>query len=243
MTPDKLVNTVSPKFQALGGAFYFHPDTLARGKELGLDGFRFYVLGRGGVLGDVESRVVTSAFGYFNAPLVDKLWNSAKAKVEPRQAAREYLACGHALARTKLADTAGLDAFCAAAEAVVAAADPGALALFAGISAEPLPDDAPARAYQLTSVLREHRGSAHLAAVRAVGLSPKVAHTIKRPTDVANFGYGPEEVPEITDEDRARHARAEEITNLIEAPAYGVLDDAGATALAAGVDGIEAAFA
>ena len=40
----------------IGAAFYFHPDTVARGKEAGLDGFRFYILGRGGVLGDVEDR-------------------------------------------------------------------------------------------------------------------------------------------------------------------------------------------
>lgn len=43
----------------IGAAFYFHPDTLARGKAAGLDGFRFYILGRGGVLGDVEPAVVT----------------------------------------------------------------------------------------------------------------------------------------------------------------------------------------
>ncbi|MGI9594675.1 MAG: helix-turn-helix domain-containing protein, partial [Acidimicrobiales bacterium] len=50
---------------AAGAAFYVNPDTLARGKELGLDGFRFYVLGRGGVMGDVPAKVVESAFGYF----------------------------------------------------------------------------------------------------------------------------------------------------------------------------------
>ena len=110
-------------------------------------------------------------------------------------------------------------------------ADPGALALFAGISSEALPDDPPARAYQLACVLREHRGSAHLAAVRAVGLSPRVAHAIKRPDDVESFGYGPGDVPEITEEHRAKHARAEELTNVIEGPAFAVLDAAGATAL------------
>ena len=243
MTPDQLINSVSPKLQSVGAAFYFNPQTIARGKELGLDGFRFYFLGRGGVLGDVEARVVASAFGYFNPPLVDKLWNSAKEKRAPREAGRAYLAAAHQLARDTLGDVAGLEAFCAAAEAVDAAADPAALPLYAGISAEPLPEDAPARAYQLACVLREHRGSAHLAAVRAVGLSPKVAHFIKRPGDTAAFGYGPDDAPEITDEDRAKHARAEEVTNLIEAPAYAVLDDAGAKALQDGADAMAAAFA
>jgi hypothetical protein len=242
VTPDNLVNTISLPVQKVGAAFYFHPDTVARGKELGLDGFRFYFLGRGGVLGDVEPRVVSSAFGYFNPSLVDKMWTTAKAKVEPRQAAREYLACAHALARTTLADTADLDGFCSAAEAVVAAADPGALALYAGLSAEPLPDDAPARAYQLACVLREHRGSAHLVAIRAAGLSPKVAHAIKRPDDVASFGYAPEDIPEISDDERARHAEAEETTNRIERPAYAALDEAQAEALAKGVAAMAKAF-
>jgi hypothetical protein len=241
---DQLISDISPKIQALGAAFYFQPETVARGKELGLDGFRFYFLGRGGVLGDVEGRVVASAFGYFSPPLVDKIWSSAKerASVGPREAAREYLACAHAFGRAKFADIAGLDGFCGAAQAVVAAAaaDPGALALFAGISAEALPDDLPARAYQLACVLREHRGSAHLAAVRAAGLSPRVAHAIKRPTEVETFGWGADEVAAVTDEDRARHARAEELTDVIEGPAYAVLDAAQATALRDATDAMAA---
>ena len=57
MTPTELVQAACPKIGSLGGAFYFDKETLAKGKELGLDGFRFYFLGRGGVLGDVEPRV------------------------------------------------------------------------------------------------------------------------------------------------------------------------------------------
>ncbi len=62
----------------LGASHYFAPGTVAIGKERGIDGFRFYFLGRGGVLGDVESEVVASAFGYFHPALVEKMWNSAK---------------------------------------------------------------------------------------------------------------------------------------------------------------------
>ena len=69
-----LVREISDPINTIGSAFYFHPDTLTRGKELGLDGFRFYFLGRGGVLGDVEPAVVVSAYGYFSTPLVTKIW-------------------------------------------------------------------------------------------------------------------------------------------------------------------------
>ncbi|MEL6893130.1 MAG: hypothetical protein AAFP84_16170 [Actinomycetota bacterium] len=75
---------------AIGAHFYFHPSTVAAGKELGLDGFRFYVLGRGGALGDVSGSVVRAAFGYFDQGLVDKMWNSAKETVAPLTAAQAY---------------------------------------------------------------------------------------------------------------------------------------------------------
>ncbi len=39
------------------------------------------------------------------------------------------------------------------------------MALFAGVRAEPVPDDAPAAAIHQAMVLREMRGSAHLAAI------------------------------------------------------------------------------
>ncbi len=63
-TPEEFMATAHPTIGTLGFAFYVVPETLERGKALGLDGFRFYFLGRGGVSGDVEAPVVKSAFGY-----------------------------------------------------------------------------------------------------------------------------------------------------------------------------------
>jgi len=224
----------------IGAAFYFHPDTLARGKELNLDGFRFYVLGRGGVLGDVEPEVIRSAFGYFAPGLVEKIWNSAKERVAPRDAARAYIACNQELGRRTLADVDGLDAFVEAAGVVIDAVDPGALALFAGVKSEPVPDDTPAAAIHQAMVLRELRGSAHLVANAAVGLPTAVAHAIKRPDDVANFGY--REPPTVTDDDRARHQRAETVTDDVLERAYARLTDAQADALVAGAAAMHAAL-
>ena len=53
MTPLEIVQQTSPTINQAGNRFYFDADTMAKGQELGLDGFRFYFLGRGGVLGDV----------------------------------------------------------------------------------------------------------------------------------------------------------------------------------------------
>ncbi|MEZ5261602.1 MAG: hypothetical protein AB7W59_11640 [Acidimicrobiia bacterium] len=218
MTPQELVSAAAPKIGSLGAKFYFHPDTVATGKANNLDGFRFYFLGRGGVLGDVEPSVVQSAFGYFDGALVDKIWSSAKERMEPRAAARLYLQCNAELARKTIADVPDLEAFCTAAEKIVAAAEPSGLALFAGIAAEPLPEDAPARALQLVAVLRELRGSAHLVAVVANGLAPAVAHAIKRPDDVKTFGYV--DMPPIADADRAKLDAAEAMTDAIVLPAF-----------------------
>jgi len=82
MSPDELITTVCPTIGTFGAAYYFAPRTLARGRAMGLDGFRFYFLGRGGVLGDVEAPVVASAFGYFELSLVQAVWDSARAKAE-----------------------------------------------------------------------------------------------------------------------------------------------------------------
>ena len=234
-----LVKAACPKLADLGAAFYFDPATVAKGKELGLDGFRFYFLGRGGVLGDVEPAVIRSAFGYFEPGLITKIWNSAKERMAPREAASAYLECAHEFGRKAFADLDGLDAYCAAAEAVRDAANPAALPLFAGLSSEPLPDDAPARAMQLNAVLREYRGSVHLLAIRAKGLDDSVAHAIKRPDDVPTFGW--QEPPTVTDDDRAKHTAAEELTDELVLEAYGVLDDEGGAALLAGLEAMEAA--
>ncbi|HLN18288.1 MAG TPA: hypothetical protein VK277_16225 [Acidimicrobiales bacterium] len=242
-TTDELVATACPAINDMGWAFYFVPETLERGKEFGLDGLRFYFLGRGGVLGDVEAPVVASALGYFKPSLVEKMWNTAREKVDPREAARAYLECGAAFGRQQFSDLPGLEAFCAAAGAVNDAADPAALALYAGVAALPLADDPPARAMQLLTVLREYRGSAHLVAVVASGLTPREAHYIKRPDDWAMFGWGEDEVPEITEEHRARKAAAEELTDALVRPAYAAVDEEGARAVLDGLEAMGAALA
>ena len=240
MNPEQLISTAAPLAGDIGAAFYFAPATLARGKELGLDGLRFYVLGRGGVLGDVEPRVVVSAFGYFNPGMIDKLWTTAAQKLAPREAGRAYLECARQFGREQFGAVDGLDAFCSAAGAIVEAAHPAGLALFAGISSEPLPDDPPARAMQLTVVLRELRGSAHLLAVVASGVSPRVAHHIRRPEMDEAFGW--KEPPPVTQDERDRLAEADALTDRVLVPAFSAVDEAGADALIAGLEAMKAAL-
>ncbi len=243
MTPDELVAAACPTIRDLGWAYYFLPETAAKGERFGLDVFELYFLGRGGVLGDCEARVVASAFGYYKPQVVEAMWNSGRDKLAPRAAGRLYLECAHDYGRSRFSEIEGLEDFCAAAEAVVDAADPAGLALFAGISAEPLPDDAAARAQQLVTVLREFRGGAHLLAVLACGVSPLVAHYVQHPEMWGIFGWADDEVPTVTVDDHAALDAAEELTDRLVLPAYAVLDGDGRTALLAGLDAMQKAGA
>jgi hypothetical protein len=92
----------------------------------------------------------------------------------------------------------------------------------------------------LISVLRELRGSAHLVAVRAVGLGAEIAHYLRRPNDYTSFGWG-ETPPEVTDEDRARLARADALTDDLVRSAFSVVDHATADTFVRVLTAIEAA--
>jgi hypothetical protein len=242
MSSDAFVTEASARINDLGWAYYFVPETLKKGNAIGLDGFRFYFLGRGGVLGDVEALVVSSAFGYFNPTLVADMWNSGKAIVPPREAGRVHFACGAELGRRHFSDLDGLPEFCAAAEAIHNAADPVGLALYSAFRAEPLVEDLPGRAMQLVSVLREFRGSAHLIAVRCSGLDAKTAHFMRRPNDIGMFGWSDDAAPEMGDTEREKLAAADKLTDRLVAPAYGAVDDPGQKAILAGLDQMEAAI-
>lgn len=241
MTPEELVSATAASINSIGAVYYFHPDTIAHGKEaLGLDGMRFYLFGRAGVLGDVEAPVVTSAFGYFAPAVVAKLWNSSKEKCSPRDAGRAALECNAKIGRDMLGDVAELAGFCDAAEQVVADVNPAGLSLYAGVAAEPLPEDLPARAMQLAVCHRELRGSAHLAAVIAHGVHPSVAHAIRRPNDIETFGWPADLV--VTDADRRNLEAADVTTDAMSALHYSSLSDEQRAAFAAGADAIAAAL-
>jgi hypothetical protein len=241
VTNDELIAQVCPLINDSGWAYYFTPSTMARGTELGLKGPQFYFIGRGGLLGNCDSTVVASAFGYFNPEVIKRAWDSSRTMIEPITAGLAHLECSAVTGREKLSSLEGLGAFVTAAEKVNQAANPEALALYAAFKSAPLVDDLPGRAMQLVSILREFRGSAHLVAVRAMGLTGKQAHFIKRPNDVAMFGWSPDDAPAIDDDDQRRLTEAESLTDRIVAPAYAVLDEAERDHLLAGAKAIKQA--
>ncbi|WP_420452751.1 SCO6745 family protein [Ilumatobacter sp.] len=239
MDPRETLSAIAAPTGDIGASFYFDPATVAAGREIGLDGFKFYILGRGGALGDVPAAVVTSAFGYFEPNLIQAQWDKARAIVDPATAAQAYFdECGRR-GSERFADLDGLDAYVDAADEVIAHADLAGRPLFAGISTLRCATDDPAAcAAQKAAVLRELRGSAHLVAVLASGLTDAQAHSIKRPDDVALFGWSePPSLPSDADE---RMASAEEVTDTMLVGAFATLDDVRADALISGTRSMHA---
>lgn len=153
-----------------------HPDTLQPGKDAGYPGgFSYYVVGRGGVLGDVDASVVISAFGFFAPNLVRSLWDIGVAVEGARAGADRYALGCAAWGRARLHGFASAERAVELLEKVIDSADGTGLSLFSGWRAQARVADAPGRCYQLVHVLREMRGSAHIVAIVAHGLSPLAA--------------------------------------------------------------------
>ena len=210
---------------ALGSKFMFHPVTVAKGKEAGFaNGFAMYFAGRGGPLGDCDADVVVASWGYFEPSLVRKMWEAGTAAMPARKAGEFYANASAQWGRDNLTGVKGLAAFNKLAEKLVRAADVQGLPLFAAWRAEPLPADTEGRAGQLLHVLREYRGSVHLLAIVATGLTPLEAHVTSRGVDGAKlFGWTDEST--LPKPRPAAWKKAEALTDKLCVPTYSVLTE------------------
>ena len=170
-----------PVVTGLGGAFMISAEAKAAGKDGGYRGWQLYVAGRAGVLGEVSTEVVHAALGFMHPDKVRAGWEGGLAVAPLPDTVARYVEVCRSWGRTRYAGLAGADRLADLLDRVAAAADPAGWPLFAAWRAQPLPDDAPGRVVQLLHVLREHRGGAHLGAVRSVGL---------RPLEAILAGYG-----------------------------------------------------
>ncbi len=232
----ELARATADPIQTLGMSFYFDPATSERAKELGLNVFEFYGLGRAGTLGDVEVETVDRAFTFFHPRVYDLLWTGPKAKADPVATAAQYVAVAYEFAdRTFGAvDPGVLNAFAAAAQKVVAAVPEERHLLVDGYRQYPVPTSPVHAAYLAAILLRELRGGVHIEAVAEVGLSPLEACYLQDANLFKMHGYQEHEAPEVTPDLEALKVRAEELTEQKIATYFEVLSDEERDALAQG---------
>jgi hypothetical protein len=229
VTPEQTAAAVKNAVLELGGAFSQDPRTMRQARQIGLTGWAFYVAGRAGALGDVGADTAAAAMAFIAAEAVRDGWDAARKVAAPDVIAGHNLGECRRWGEENLATFYGVSRLVDLAERVVIDADAAGLPLFAAwraMSADPTGSADPpgARAAVLLHLLREHRGAAHILAVRASALSPLEA-IVSGPDGEAGataFGWQPP-YPPFAPLVRKR-AWAEALTDRIAGEAYRALD-------------------
>ncbi|MEZ5264547.1 MAG: hypothetical protein R2755_22830 [Acidimicrobiales bacterium] len=242
-----IARTAQPILEFARG-WMINRDTAARGDELGLlPGRGFWVVGRCGVLGDVDADVVANAIGFMAPADVRRYWEHRPSDRPARELATEYAECAYQWGRGALAgmDEARLRRLDQLGRAVADAALPQLGALFAGWRAMPAPPDAAAAVTLTLHVLRELRGGAHLLAVLGSGMHPAEAALAAPPPrggmewarDLGWSGPYPDEVAAGW-----KRTQADAQTSVLCVPAFEALSGAERAELADLVDEARAAI-
>ncbi|HEX6512640.1 MAG TPA: MarR family transcriptional regulator [Chloroflexota bacterium] len=140
-----------------------------------------YFAGRAAPLGLVAAEVVDALFYSFApgevARHIPKVWRTTTP--EAAIAARQ-LGCSNALRRI-LGDRVESAALARATELLMKAATSAPFEgrpMYAALRVIPIPDDVVARLFHAASLLREHRGDGHIAALRSEGVGGLEAHAL-----------------------------------------------------------------
>ncbi|MEV6964734.1 hypothetical protein AB0M47_06415 [Hamadaea sp. NPDC051192] len=160
-------------FEPLHAVTYFAPEAREHFEAAGLRGFwRGYFAGRAAVLGPVGPAPVVAAFFGFAPTTVARALPDVWSRATPAAALQARQAGAVAALRGLLAGV-GTEHIAEAAELLsqaALAADTAGRVLGAANLALPMPDDPYARLWQAATVLREHRGDGHVAALVTAGL-------------------------------------------------------------------------
>ncbi|HEY1640133.1 MAG TPA: hypothetical protein VGG35_05560 [Streptosporangiaceae bacterium] len=197
---------------------YFGPEARQAFEAAGLRGFwRGYFAGRAAPLGAVDAPVIIAAFCSFAPSFVRRALPAVWELITPAEALRVREAGAVAAIRAVLgADTAAGaatgarpevqagsggaagaagPALAAAADLLAEAArdlDPTGRPLAAPNAALPVPAEPAARLWHAATVLREHRGDGHVAALVAAGVDGCEALVLRTAVDQAAVAGGPD---------------------------------------------------
>jgi hypothetical protein len=223
VTPEQASHDTRDAIKDGAAAFMSDPATYEHGAAHGFDGLDFYIGGRGGVLGDVASEIVTAAFVFFPEHTIGPRWDRAGLVMTRRRAATEFAACAHMWAEEHISDDVDAARLAELAGRVETASTPAMAPLFAGWRLLDEPRSPKALAIHRLNALRELRGAIHAAAILTVGLSPIEAIAVRAPTMLKRYSW-PEPWPEPGPL-RDRWNLAEARTDRVFGRRLAVLDD------------------
>jgi hypothetical protein len=170
------------RLEAIHVVTYFAPEAVSAMADAGYRGFWMgYFAGRAAPLGPVGPEVVSALFynfaGWRVARAIPDAWSFA-----PPSAALDARRTGAVAAlRRAIGDSVDGEEVAEAARLASKAAREAPLdgrALFAANSALPWPDEPVAVLWHASTLLREHRGDGHVAALLAAGISGREAHVL-----------------------------------------------------------------
>ena len=173
-----LARRLFDRLEPVHAVTYFAPEARTALDDLGFRGFwSGYFAARSAPLGPVSPEVVTAVFYNFAAHRVAKALPAAWEIAAPHEvlAARENAAVA-ALRRYGLAD--GIDIAAGLLGTAARSAAPDGRALFAANLALPWPEEPLARLGHAATLLREHRGDGHVAALQVHGISGRESNVL-----------------------------------------------------------------
>ena len=169
--------TVHKYLEPLHASIYFAPEGAERYEAAGLKGMRSYFASRSAPLGIVPAEVVIATFYNFSPDLVRKAIPSCWERTTPAAMLEARLdvvdlswqrMLGEAVLKSdEMAEAAALGREACSAIATQIEGRP----LYAGHAALPWPEPEHLQLWHATTLLREHRGDGHIAAIVLAGLN------------------------------------------------------------------------
>ncbi|HEU0132035.1 MAG TPA: hypothetical protein VFQ85_13690 [Mycobacteriales bacterium] len=154
-------------FEPVHAVTYFTPEAVAAYEEAGLRGYwRGYFAGRAAALGPVGPEPVVAAFFGFAPAMVARAFPDVWTRAAP-DAVLDARLRGAVAALRRLAGGADVTEAADLLHAAASSVDLAGRVLGAAHAALPVPDDAFGRLWRAATVLREHRGDGHVAALVA----------------------------------------------------------------------------
>jgi hypothetical protein len=239
--------TLWPAFETIHATVYFAPEAPEAYKALGLKGgWMGYFATRSAAMGAASPGLVTAVFYNFHPGMVARALPDAWGLATPDEVLASRLAVVDAALRRLLPEHIGTDAMAEAATLAREAAEAPAVSgrpLYGALRSLAWPEETHLALWHTATLLREHRGDGHVAALTAAGLDGCEAHValaatgrVTRATLQDNRKWSDAEwsaaearlqergwldgAGNLTEVGRARHQQVEDTTDALAGPPW-----------------------